>query len=183
MLPLGSDLREHQPIVLAQLLDMLGLGKAIELGSQCRRFSANDAGGQGTRQGFPSARSTRPVTEPLSVCRILSTVRRQAFFPVVSSDCRRSLHQKTKAHNRRQKLRLPSQRLLMEGKHNKIRRIKKPGTALKKIGQRFLAAASIDSWCYFLNIWKYEDSRSGVVVTRRPSPCNNSSQFFLAWER
>jgi hypothetical protein len=32
MLHLGSDLREHQPIVLAQLLDMLGLGKAIELG-------------------------------------------------------------------------------------------------------------------------------------------------------
>lgn len=51
MLHLGSDLRAHQPIVLAQLLDVLGVGKAIELGSQCFRFSANDAGGQGTRQG------------------------------------------------------------------------------------------------------------------------------------
>jgi hypothetical protein len=68
----------------------------------------------------------------------------------------------------------------MEGKHNKIRRIKKPGTALKKIGQRFLAAASIDSWCYFLNIWNYEGSRSGVVVTRRPSPCNNFQAILLS---
>ena len=37
---------EHQPIVLAQLLDMPGLGKAIKLGSQCLRFSANDAAGK-----------------------------------------------------------------------------------------------------------------------------------------
>jgi hypothetical protein len=77
MLPLGSDLREHQPIVLAQLLDMVGLGKAIELGSQCLRFSVNDAGGQGSRQGFPSARGTRPVTEPLSVCQRLSSRKRR----------------------------------------------------------------------------------------------------------
>jgi hypothetical protein len=47
----------------------------------------------------------------------------------------------------------------MEGKHNKIGRIKKPGTAVKKIGQRFLAAASIDSGCYFLNIWNDEGER------------------------
>jgi hypothetical protein len=77
MLPLGSDLREHQPIVLAQLLDMVGLGKAVELGSQCLRFSVNDAGGQGSRQGFPSARGTRPVTEPLSVCQRLSSRKRR----------------------------------------------------------------------------------------------------------
>ena len=160
MLPLGSDLREHQPIVLAQLLNMLGLGKAIELGSQCLRFSANDAGGQGTRQGFPSARGTRPVTEPLSVCQRLSARKRKHTIEGKNFGCHHSAFS-------------------WEGKHYKIRRIKKPGTALKKIGKRFLAAASIDSWCYFLNIWNYEGSRSGVVGTRRPSPCNNSNQFFL----
>jgi hypothetical protein len=90
MLHLGSDLREHQPIVLAQLLDMLGLGKAIELGSQCLRFSANDAGGQGTRQGFASARGTRPVTEPLSVCPRLSTRKRRYTIEGKNFGCHHS---------------------------------------------------------------------------------------------
>jgi hypothetical protein len=90
MLHRGFDLREHQPMVLAQLLDMPGLGKAIELGSQCLRFSANDAGGQGTRQGFPSARGTRSGTEPLSVCRRLSTRKRRYTIEGKNFGCHHS---------------------------------------------------------------------------------------------
>jgi len=90
MLHRGSGLREHQPIVLAQLLDMPGLGKAIKLGSQCLRFSANDAGGQGSRQGFPSARGTRSVTEPLSVCRRLSTRKRRYTIEGKNFGCHHS---------------------------------------------------------------------------------------------
>jgi hypothetical protein len=128
---------------------MLGFGKAIDLGSQCLRFSASDAGGQGTRQGFPSARGTRPVTEPLSVCPRLSSGKLRYTIEVKNFGCHhRAFSWKENT------IKLAGSRNLAQ--HSEI------------IGQRFLAAASIDSWCYFLNIWNYEGSRNGVVPKAKP---------------
>jgi hypothetical protein len=46
---------------------ILWIGRSVER-LLCLRFAANDADGQGTRQGFPSARFARPMTEPSPVC-------------------------------------------------------------------------------------------------------------------
>jgi RNA polymerase sigma-70 factor (ECF subfamily) len=62
------ELRFFGGLSIEETAEVLSISAATVERLLCLRFAANDADGRGTRQGFPSARFARPMTEPSPVC-------------------------------------------------------------------------------------------------------------------